>query len=178
MKITKAKLKQIIKEELMREYEYDAQSEIYDITQHLSDAAMKLGEFANSLRGSDERKSLQFDSLSRQVKKIQGAVETHVSGVESGLQEGAQKLLKESEAESALQHYAASIGAEEEDLETVAVDLITDVLQLLREKGINADKSERQVMISPRRVPKRQVPRRETTLHYPVGNYDHDVVHL
>ena len=88
MKITKAKLKQIIKEEIMREYEYDAQDEIYAITQHLSDAAMKLGEFANSLRGSDERKSLQFDSLSRQVKKIQGAVETHVSGVESGLQEG------------------------------------------------------------------------------------------
>ena len=82
MKITKEQLKQIIKEELMREYEYDAQSEIYDIAQHLSDAAMKLGEFANSLRGSDERKSLQFDSLSRQVKKIQDTVETHVKGVE------------------------------------------------------------------------------------------------
>jgi len=43
MKITKAKLKQIIKEEIMREYEYDAQDEIYASAQHLSDAGMILG---------------------------------------------------------------------------------------------------------------------------------------
>ena len=66
----------------LNEYEYDTQSEIYDITQHLSDAAMKLGEFANFLQGSDARKSAQFDSLSRQVKKIHDTVETHVAGIE------------------------------------------------------------------------------------------------
>jgi hypothetical protein len=88
MKITKEQLKQIIKEEIMREYEYDAQEEIYAITQHLSDAAMKLAEFAYQLRGSDDRKSLQFDSMARQVEKIQDTVETHIKGVESGLQEG------------------------------------------------------------------------------------------
>ena len=66
----------------LNEYEYDTQSEIYDITQHLSDAAMKLGEFSNFLQGSDERKSAQFASLSRQVKKIHDTVETHIAGIE------------------------------------------------------------------------------------------------
>ena len=111
MKITKRQLKRIIKEERARilsespmrlnslatkEFaqvvkgktaiseasEYDAQEEIYAITQHLSDAAMKLAEFAYQLRRSDARKSLQFDSMARQVEKIQDTVETHIKGIE------------------------------------------------------------------------------------------------
>ena len=81
MKITKRQLRRIIKEELIKE-SYDAQSEIYDITQHLSDAAMKLAEFSYQLRGSDDRKSLQFDSMARQVEKIQDTVETHIPAIE------------------------------------------------------------------------------------------------
>ena len=71
-----------LSQDSLNEYEYDTQSEIYDITQHLSDAAMKLGEFSNFLQGSDERKSAQFASLSRQVKKIHDTVETHIAGIE------------------------------------------------------------------------------------------------
>jgi len=86
MKISKKQLRQIIKEELTNE-SYDAQSEIYDITQHLSDASMKLGEFSSFLRTSDERRAGQFDSLSRQVAKINKSVETHIPAFEGGLRE-------------------------------------------------------------------------------------------
>jgi len=86
MKITKRQLRRIIKEErsklLKEQYQYDTQSEIYDIQQHLSDAAMKLMELADFLEKSDGRKAIQFDSLSRQVEKIKGAVETHVASME------------------------------------------------------------------------------------------------
>ena len=88
MKISKKQLRQIIKEELTNE-SYDAQSEIYDITQHLSDASMKLGEFSSFLRASDERRAGQFDSLSRQVAKINKSVETHIPAFEGGLREDA-----------------------------------------------------------------------------------------
>ena len=73
---------EFLSQDSLNEYEYDTQNEIYDITQHLSDAAMKLGEFSNFLQGSDERKSAQFASLSRQVKKIHDTVETHIAGIE------------------------------------------------------------------------------------------------
>jgi hypothetical protein len=98
MKITKKQLKQIIKEELTNESygvfnprndSYDAQSEIYDITQKLSDSSMKLGEFSDFLRASDERRAGQFDSLSRQVAKINKSVETHIPAFEGGLRENA-----------------------------------------------------------------------------------------
>ena len=59
MKITKRQLRRIIKEErsklLKEQYQYDTQSEIYDIQQHLSDAAMKLMELADFLEKSDGR---------------------------------------------------------------------------------------------------------------------------
>ena len=86
MKITKRQLRKIIKEEriklLKEQYQYDAQTEIYDIQQHLSDAAMKLMELAAHLENSDGRRAIQFDSLSRQVEKIKGIVETHVRALE------------------------------------------------------------------------------------------------
>ena len=91
MKITKRQLRRIIKEEKAKlqedeyartRYEYDPQGEIYDIEQHLSDAAMKLMELANFLERSDARRSVQFDSLSRQVEKIKRAVESHVKTIE------------------------------------------------------------------------------------------------
>ena len=43
---------------------------------------MKLMELADFLEKSDGRKAIQFDSLSRQVEKIKGAVETHVASME------------------------------------------------------------------------------------------------
>ena len=61
MKITKRQLRRIIKEErsklLKEQYQFDTQSEIYDIQQHLSDAAMKLMELADFLEKSDGRKA-------------------------------------------------------------------------------------------------------------------------
>ena len=91
MKITKRQLRKIIKEEktklLKEEYQYDPQSEVYDIQQHLSDASMKLMELADWMghrdsSTADGRRSIQFDSLSRQVEKIKSAVETHVKALE------------------------------------------------------------------------------------------------
>ena len=111
MKISKKQLKQIIKEELTNE-SYDAQSEIYDITQHLSDASMKLGEFSSFLRGSDERRAGQFDSLSRQVAKINKSVETHIPAFERGLREDAN-------AEQARLQQRAAIRRFETELESV-----------------------------------------------------------
>ena len=92
MKITRTQLRSIIKEEkanlLKEQYQYDPASELYDIQQHLSDAAMKLMEFADFMghrdtESNDGRRAIQFDSLSRQVKKISEIVETHVSEIES-----------------------------------------------------------------------------------------------
>ena len=111
MKISKKQLKQIIKEELTNE-SYDAQSEIYDITQHLSDASMKLGEFSSFLRASDERRAGQFDSLSRQVAKINKSVETHIPAIEGGLREDAN-------AEQARLQQGASTRRFEQDLDAL-----------------------------------------------------------
>ena len=111
MKISKKQLRQIIKEELTNE-SYDAQSEIYDITQHLSDASMKLGEFSSFLRGSDERRAGQFDSLSRQVAKINKSVETHIPAIEGGLREDAN-------AEQARLQQGASTRRFEQDLDAL-----------------------------------------------------------
>tara|TARA_B100000131_G_scaffold165883_1_gene160408 strand:- start:1269 stop:1679 length:411 start_codon:yes stop_codon:yes gene_type:complete len=111
MKISKKQLRQIIKEELTNE-SYDAQSEIYDITQHLSDASMKLGEFSSFLRGSDERRAGQFDSLSRQVAKINKSVETHIPAIEGGLREDAN-------AEQARLQQGASSRRFEQDLDAL-----------------------------------------------------------
>ena len=92
MKITKTQLRRIIKEEKAKlqedeyartRYEYDPQDEIYAIQQHLSDAAMKLMELADHLESNDGRRSIQFDSLSRQVERIKEVVETHVEELES-----------------------------------------------------------------------------------------------
>lgn len=97
MKITKRQLRQIIKEEKAKlqedeyartRYEYDPQDEIYAIQQHLSDAAMKLMEIADWLghrdpESNDGRRSIQFDSLSRQVERIKEVVETHVEELEN-----------------------------------------------------------------------------------------------
>lgn len=111
MKISKKQLRQIIKEELTNE-SYDAQSEIYDITQHLSDASMKLGEFSSFLRASDERRAGQFDSLSRQVAKINKSVETHIPAFEGGLREDAN-------AEQARLQQGASSRRFEQDLDAL-----------------------------------------------------------
>ena len=111
MKISKKQLRQIIKEELTNE-SYVAQSDIYDITQHLSDASMKLGEFSSFLRGSDERRAGQFDSLSRQVAKINKSVETHIPAIEGGLREDAN-------AEQARLQQGASSRRFEQDLDAL-----------------------------------------------------------
>lgn len=117
MKISKKQLKQIIKEELINE-SYDAQSEIYDITQKLSDASMKLGEFSSFLRASDEKRAGQFDSLSRQVAKINKSVETHIPAFEGGLREDAN-------AEQARLQSGAALTRFEEDLNAL-VDAALD----------------------------------------------------
>ena len=90
MKISKKQLKQIIKEELIKE-SYDTQDEIYAITQHLSDASMKMGEMANYLQVDldDARRAGQFERMSRDVAKINKSVETHIPAIEGGLQEDA-----------------------------------------------------------------------------------------
>ena len=81
MKISKKQLKQIIKEEL-QEAQYDPLSELYDIQQEISDAGHKLQEVSKFMQDSDERRSMQFDSLSRQVLKINTIIETHVKALE------------------------------------------------------------------------------------------------
>lgn len=88
MKISKKQLKQIIKEELIKE-SYDTQDEIYAITQHLSDASMKMGEMANYLQVDldDARRAGQFERMSRDVAKINKSVETHIPAIEGGLRE-------------------------------------------------------------------------------------------
>ena len=92
MKITKRQLRRVIKEEkaklLKEQYQYDPQSEAYDIQQHLSDAAMKLMELADWMGHRDSstddgRRAIQFDSLSRQVEKIKSTVETHIAAIET-----------------------------------------------------------------------------------------------
>ena len=86
MKITKRQLRRIIKEEkskLLKEaYGYDPLVELYDIQQELSDAGHKLQEVSNFLQGSEERRSTQLASLSRQVLKINNTIESHVRSLE------------------------------------------------------------------------------------------------
>ncbi len=82
MKITKRQLKRIIKEEkakLQESYEYDPESEVYDILQHLSDAEIKLSDIVSYYDTVDpnNRKAMQMFSLANQIKKIIGILETH-----------------------------------------------------------------------------------------------------
>ena len=85
MRISKRQLRRIIKEEkarLLKEAAYDPLSELYDIQQEISDAGHKLQEVSKFMQDSDERRSMQFDSLSRQVLKINTIIETHVKALE------------------------------------------------------------------------------------------------
>tara|TARA_B100000131_G_C17895757_1_gene524286 strand:- start:388 stop:642 length:255 start_codon:yes stop_codon:yes gene_type:complete len=82
MKITKRQLRRIIKEEkakLQESYEYDPESEVYDILQHLSDAEIKLSDIVSHYDTVDpnNRKAMQMFNLANQIKKIIGILETH-----------------------------------------------------------------------------------------------------
>ena len=82
MKITKRQLRRIIKEEkakLQESYEYDPESEVYDILQHLSDAEIKLSDIVGHYDTVDpnNRKATQMFNLANQIKKIIGILETH-----------------------------------------------------------------------------------------------------
>ena len=87
MKITKRQLRRIIAEEknklIQEQVQLDPQEHIYEVDQHLSDAAMKLMELADFLENTDARRAVQFDSLSRQVEKLKGAVASHLKAMES-----------------------------------------------------------------------------------------------
>tara|TARA_B100000131_G_scaffold299114_1_gene319236 strand:+ start:5658 stop:5915 length:258 start_codon:yes stop_codon:yes gene_type:complete len=84
MKLSKKQLKKIIKEEkqkiLTESYEYDVDSEIYDVLQHLSDASLRLEEIVQHYDTVDpeNRKAMQIFNLANQIKKIEKTLETHV----------------------------------------------------------------------------------------------------
>jgi uncharacterized coiled-coil DUF342 family protein len=101
MKITKRQLRRIIKEEkakLLNEA-YDPVSELYDIQQALSDAGHKMKEVSNFLRGStgEGRRPDQFESLSRQILKINTTIETHVKTLENSERDDAYRDYKPTE---------------------------------------------------------------------------------
>ena len=86
MKITKRQLRKIIREEknklIQEQIQLDPQEHIYEVDQHLSDAAMKLMELADFLETTDAKRAIQFDSLSRQVEKLKGVVASHLKTME------------------------------------------------------------------------------------------------
>ena len=86
VRITKRQLRKIIKEEkdklIQEQIQLDPQEHIYEVDQHLSDAAMKLMELADFLESTDPRRAVQFDSLSRQAEKLKSVVASHLKAME------------------------------------------------------------------------------------------------
>tara|TARA_R110002074_G_scaffold189182_1_gene354954 strand:- start:249 stop:539 length:291 start_codon:yes stop_codon:yes gene_type:complete len=89
MKITKQRLKRIIKEEkakLLKEaYEYDPVDEIYLALQDLTDAQLKLEEIASflekSTRPQDKKRVQPLFNLANQVKKTMHVVGSQADGI-------------------------------------------------------------------------------------------------